>query len=178
LALIFRMRAIFFTYLNMSTTKNKVAVKRSNDVPGTTLDLQEKDRKFFGFRFKGKAIPGVSLGYDCTHQVKEVVPDQSMSLAEILQRFTRGEAVPIGKEGSFDEHADTEESVDLEKIAKSDLVDREEYYAKLQETRDQYEKQEKAKSAKAAKLAKEKEEQARQAAIEIEVEKRLKDKSA
>lgn len=162
----------------MSTIKNKVAVKRSNDVPGTTLDFQEKDRKFFGFRFKGKAIPGVSPGYDCTHQVKEVVPDQSMSLREILERFTRGEAVPIGKEGTFDDHADSDDSIDLEKIAKADLVDREEYHAKLQETKNAYEKQEKAKSAKAAKLAKEKAEAEYKAAVEKEVQERLKNTSA
>lgn len=134
----------------------------------------------FGNRmaYKSTALPLPDPGYDCTHQVKEVVPDQSMSLAEILQRFTRGEAVPIGKDGEFDEHADTDESIDLEKIAKADLTDKEEYYNKLQETREKYEKQEKAKSAKAAKLAKEKAAAEFKAAVEKEVQERLKEKSA
>lgn len=154
----------------------KVAQKRSNDALGAELEFQEKPEK--NFRFKSKSIPPISPGYDCTHQVKEVVPDQSMSLREILERFTRGEAVPIGKEGTFDEDSDSEDSVDLEKMGKADLVDKEEYYAKLQDTKNAYEKQEKAKNAKAAKLAKEKAEAEYKAAIEKEVQERLKNTSA
>lgn len=62
-----------------------------------------------------------------------------MSLEEILRRFTRGEALEIGRDPVFDDQGDD----DLEKVQHMDLVDREEYVDKLKSTKKQFEKQEK-----------------------------------
>lgn len=68
---------------------------------------------------------------------KIVVPNQSMSLQEILERFTRGEPLEIGKPVQYHESND-----DLEKVSKMDLVDKAEYVDKLKRTQKDYEKQE------------------------------------
>jgi len=104
-------------------------------------------------RFKSIAIPAASKGYKVPGK-SETVPSQSMSLQEILMRFTRNEALPIGKQVSFHESED-----DLEKVHAMDLVDRQEYYDKLEETKKQYAKQEKAKADLAKKQARIKVEQ-------------------
>lgn len=81
---------------------------------------------------------------------KLVVPDQSMSLQEILQRFTRNEALPIGHDTTFDEAGDE----DISRLKHMDLVDKAEYVNKLHETKKRYEKQEAAKErAKREKIA-------------------------
>jgi len=110
-------------------------------------------------RFKSIAIPKVTQGVSFVGEVDQVVPDQSMSLAYILERFTRGEAVPVGHEGHFDEESD----IDLEKLQKADLVDKAEYVERLEDVKKRHEKQEKAKAVKkaeadalAAKVAEEK----------------------
>lgn len=82
---------------------------------------------------------------------KMVVPDQSLSLQEILLRFTRNEQLPIGKDVQFHESDD-----DLEKVSKMDLVDRAEYVDKLKETQKGFEKQERKKAADIKKRAEEK----------------------
>lgn len=74
---------------------------------------------------------------------KLTVPNQSMSLQEILQRFTRGEPLPIGNEVSFHESDD-----DLEKVKTMDLVDRETYVDHLKQTQKDFEKQERRRSEK------------------------------
>lgn len=73
---------------------------------------------------------------------REVVPDQSMSLEEILSRFTRGEAVNVGKDVNYHESND-----DLEKVSRMDLVDKAEYSEKLRQTQFDFNKQQKAKAA-------------------------------
>lgn len=84
-----------------------------------------------------------------------VVPNMSMSLQEILERFTRGEPLEIGQDTTFDEEGND----DLEKVRHMDLVDREEYINRLKHTRKTFDKQQKKKK-------KEFEEAARLAAIE------------
>lgn len=69
-----------------------------------------------------------------------VLPNQALSLREILQRFTRGEPIAIGKETTYHESDD-----DLEKVSHLDLVDREEFVNRLKLTQKDYEKQEKLK---------------------------------
>lgn len=71
-----------------------------------------------------------------------VQPNMSMSLQEILERFTRGESLDIGKEPSYDDGDE-----DLEKMAHMDLVDRQEYANKLKKTQKDFEKQERKKAA-------------------------------
>lgn len=75
-----------------------------------------------------------------------VVPNQSLSLQEILQRFTRNEALPIGKDVQFHESED-----DLEKLAHMDLVDKAEFAQKMADVQKDYDIQEKKKAAKAKK---------------------------
>lgn len=49
---------------------------------------------------------------------KHVVPMQSLSLKEIVKRFIRREALPISKEGIYEDRYD----YDLEKLAHEDLT--------------------------------------------------------
>lgn len=73
-----------------------------------------------------------------------VVPNMSLSLQEILERFTRGEPLEIGKDYNYDEQGDD----DLEKVRHMDLVDRQEYVDKLKQTKKFYTAQEKARAEK------------------------------
>lgn len=93
-------------------------------------------------RFRSKAFPGNNPGTP-TLDPKIVVPDQSLSLREILERFTRGEPLHIGKDVQYDESGDD----DLEKVSKMDLVERDEFIQKQKDVQDRYSKQEKRKAA-------------------------------
>jgi len=95
---------------------------------------------------KKHAFPEPSLGEDFKKIPKILVPDQSLSLKEILTRFTRGEAVPVGKQGEFDDEADE----DLEKLANADLVDKAEFIDRMEQIRRAHDKQEKAKAKREA----------------------------
>jgi len=75
---------------------------------------------------------------------KLVVPNQAISLQEILERFTRGEPVAVGQDVSYHESDD-----DLEKIQYMDLTERDEFIAQQKETQKSYAKQEKRKKAEA-----------------------------
>lgn len=107
--------------------------------------------------FKKSSTPAPSVGEDYSNEIDQVVPDQNMSLEEILTRFTRGETLPVGfdvQEGDAD--SDNPLNIDLEKIANSDLVDKEEFINKLRQVQQEYEKQE-AEKAAALKAKKEEE---------------------
>jgi len=58
---------------------------------------------------KGQSFKGVK---------KVVVPSQSMTLQEIIKRFVRNEALPVSKEGVYEDRYD----YDLEKLSKEDLT--------------------------------------------------------
>lgn len=111
-------------------------------------------------KFKKSSIPSPSVGTDYSNVVDQVVPDQNMSLHEILTRFTRGEVLPVGKDvnDGVQEESDTHflANVDLEKLATSDLVDKEEFVNKLRSIQQEYDKQQAEKAA--ALKAKQKEE--------------------
>lgn len=132
-------------------------------------------------KFKGKAIPQPSEGLVIT-EVDQVVPDQSLSLKEILKRFVRHEALPIGNNASFgngqDPEGDSPLNIDLEKAAHWDLVERQEFKQKVEDMQRQYESQEKSKREKAhaEKVAKDKAEI--ESRIQAEVEKRTKNRPA
>lgn len=94
--------------------------------------------------FKSVAVPepwaGITIeGPDM------VVPNQALSLQEIIERFTRGEALPIEKEFNYHESDD-----DLEKIRHMDLVDREEYMSALERVKARYNAYEQKKAKEAA----------------------------
>ncbi|AXH74429.1 MAG: hypothetical protein [Microviridae sp.] len=57
---------------------------------------------------------------------KTVVPNQSMTLREILKRFVRKESLPVSTEGSYHEG-----DYDLEKLAKSDITEQYEVIEEL-----------------------------------------------
>lgn len=115
-------------------------------------------------KFKSISVGGNSQGMTITAK-KQVVPNQSMSLQEILERFTRGEALAIGR-GTPEYH---ESEDDLEKLKNSDLVDRQEYLDKLKATQGNYAKQEKRKEA--ARLKKLEEEERAKIAAKLAAEK-------
>lgn len=94
--------------------------------------------------------PEPSEGVSFENEVDQVVPDQSLSLEEILTRFTRGEAMPVGMETQEGIEDDNPLNVDLEKLANSDLVDKEEFIGKLRDLQNEYTKQEKQKAAEVA----------------------------
>lgn len=58
---------------------------------------------------KGQSFKGVKI---------TVVPDQSMSLKDIIRRFIKKEALPLSKEGFYEDRFD----YDLEKVQHEDLV--------------------------------------------------------
>lgn len=93
-------------------------------------------------KYKQIAFPKPSKGLKNTSK-RLVVPNQAMGLQEILERFTRNEPLPIGKDVNYHESDD-----DLMKVSRMDLVDRQEYVEKLKETKKAYDKQEQAKAKK------------------------------
>lgn len=91
-------------------------------------------------KYKSIASPGLPKLYRPGGK-KLVVPNQALSLQEILERFTRGEPLEIGRgEGQYDDGPE-----DLEKLAHADLVDKAEAADKFAETQRKYKKQEKDK---------------------------------
>lgn len=94
-------------------------------------------------KFKSICSPSMDPGIRISGK-KAVVPDQAMSLQEILTRFTRNEQLPIGKNAQYDDG-----DHDLEKVQHGDLVDRAEFVEEMREIHKSYDRQEKAK-AKAA----------------------------
>lgn len=73
------------------------------------------------------------------------VPNQSLTLQEIVKRFIRRESLPISKEGVYEDRFG-----DLEKLAKADII---EQMAKVEELKSQikaFQDREKARAAKEA----------------------------
>lgn len=68
---------------------------------------------------KGQSFKGVK---------KFVVPNQSMTLQEILRRFIRKESLPVAKDGIYEERFG-----DLEKLAKKDITEQFEVVEELKE---------------------------------------------
>lgn len=115
-------------------------------------------------KFKGLAIPLVSQGISYKDVKKLTVPDDSLSLKDILERFVRGEPVSVGMEVNYDPEAENDDAEDIEKLRHMDLVDREEYINKLKAKERLFRKQEeeekmrlKAEKLAAERAAKEKE---------------------
>jgi len=68
----------------------------------------------------------VVVGQSFVNVKSVVIPSQSMSLQEIINRFTRREALPIEKNGIYNEFAG-----DLEKMAREDITERHERAAEM-----------------------------------------------
>lgn len=117
-------------------------------------------------KYIGKAWPTPSKGVDYSDEIVITVPDQSMSLQEILERFTRGESLPIEHEGS---EGETDLGFDLEKMRSVDLVDRQEFIDKMKDIQNRY-----ADKERAEKNALEQKEQAeKKAALEKEIREKI-----
>jgi len=95
-------------------------------------------------KFRSVAFPKPSEGKSFEGQKDLVVPDQSLTLREILERFTRGEPVAVGQDAVFDDDSDE----DLEKLSHMDLVDKAEYVEKLKQVQKAHERQEKERERK------------------------------
>lgn len=61
------------------------------------------------------------VGIDFSGVKKHVVPNQSMTLKEIIRRFVKRESLPAEKQGIYHES-----DYDLEKVLNEDIVDRHE----------------------------------------------------
>lgn len=112
------------------------------------------------------------------------VPNEALSIKEILKRFTKGLDLPPSRsqpvytvEDNAKKSTDpfrevTHDSEDLEKVVNSDLVDQDEYRATVQQRIDDFEKTiERQKKEKAEKLKKQKEGEALKAHPEPSPEK-------
>jgi len=60
-------------------------------------------------------------GLDLSKEKRVVIPNQSMTLEEIIKRFTRREALPIEKNGMYESRFG-----DLEKLSREDITVRHE----------------------------------------------------
>lgn len=103
--------------------------------------------------------------------VKSIVkPSQSMSLSEIIRRFTRNEAIPASKEGVYIDGLG-----DLEKMCKEDLVIQHERIEEVKQKVKKFKDEEEEKSRTAAASEEEAKFQAR---FKKELAKRKKKSSA
>lgn len=126
-------------------------------------------------KYNSIALPAPSVGKSFVGQVSLVVPDQSMSLHEILHRFTRGEAIPVGHAVAYDDQADTSD-VDLEKVRHMDLVDREEYIDTLRDVQKKHAAQEAAKEKETLRIRSEAAKKAEERRVRIAARKLAKSK--
>lgn len=101
-------------------------------------------------KYRAYSLPLPTVGEDYTNVIELTVPDQSMSLQYIIERFTRGEKLAVDN-GSQGNYFDGDE--DLEKLSMADLVDRAEYADKLRQVKIKFDRQEAAKKARQDKLA-------------------------
>lgn len=82
---------------------------------------------------KANAFPKPWDGVSFEGVKDQVVPDQSLTLKEILTRFVRGEALPVGQkhtygsDGSIDPESESNFNVDLEKAKHWDLTEKAEF---------------------------------------------------
>lgn len=86
---------------------------------------------------KGQSFKGVK---------RYAVPNQSMTLQEILRRFIRKESLPVAKEGVYEERFG-----DLEKLSKKDITEQFEVVEELKQVsrkKKKFDEDEKARIAK------------------------------
>lgn len=89
---------------------------------------------------------------DWSKMEKLTVPDQSLSLQDIIDRFSRNEALPIGKQTSYNDEIEIDSvfAVDLEKLGKADIIEQMEHAEQWKQISDVYKEEEKARNAKKA----------------------------
>lgn len=126
-------------------------------------------------RYVKSSLPRPSDGLQAKW-VNIVVPDQSLTLKDILERFTRGEAMPIARDEQFGGNEDLDDPLnfDLEKLVKADMTERDEVAQKIKEMRVQAEREEKERGRKEAEHKAKAKAAAEEKRIADEVEKRTK----
>lgn len=90
-------------------------------------------------QFKTRAIPEPSEGLDLSGEELLTVPDQAMSLQEILDRFTRKESLPIATDGLYENDTDDVGEIDLGKFHAMDIVDQYSHIENMFEKQQRYE---------------------------------------
>jgi len=75
--------------------------------------------------------PSEGIGFD--PKTSLVIPDQSLTLEQILERFTRGEQLTVGKPTYYDDLDEEQEGYDYEKIRQMDMIDKAELLQSLKE---------------------------------------------
>lgn len=115
--------------------------------------------------------PSAGLVIKCP---KITVPDQSMSLQEILERFVREQPLAIGKH-TFGSEGDSDDEIlkgrDVEKVGGLDLVEKEDLIREQKDVQKRFEEQEARKKGEKAKKAAEEARAKLRAEIEQEVRK-------
>lgn len=127
-------------------------------------------------KFKKNSIPEPSLGVSFEGVVDELVPNQSMSLKTILQRFTRGEALAVSHEADI-QFGDLDGETDLEKLKHADLVDKADFIQRMEEVKQKHAEEVRKAEAKVKADKKAKAEAEFNARVEAEVKKRGGEKS-
>ena len=51
------------------------------------------------------------MNYPEFSDVSETVPDMSLSIRDILERFSRGQSLPVGRDGVYDDDPDFDDNV-------------------------------------------------------------------
>lgn len=133
--------------------------------------------KNYPMKFKSIAIPEPSKGTP-GGRPSQAVPDQSLSLQDILARFVRKEPLPVGhkaaygSEGSIDPESESEFNIDQEKAKGWDLTEKDDFAEKVREKHAEHhaaehEKAQKAKSDAEVKAKADYEKQVRLAARKL-----------
>lgn len=106
---------------------------------------------------------------------KLTVPDQSLSLQDILDRFSRKEALPVGKDPSYNDEIEIDSpfAVDLEKLGQADILDKMEHAEQWREISDTFKREEAARVAKKTAADKKAAKEAENERIEKEVQARI-----
>lgn len=82
-------------------------------------------------KFRALAAPPKSVGQSFKGVKHIVLPNQAMTLQQILDRFTRGQPLPIGQSTFGTEEENRSFGIDLEKLAFMDLAEKDEYKKQL-----------------------------------------------
>lgn len=99
-----------------------------------------------------RLYPEIKVKGQSFKKVKTVtVPNQSMTLKEILKRFIRKESLPVQQEGIYEERMG-----DLEKMDKMDIVDKMEIVDEIKSDMEKVTKHRKKEEEKKAAVEKEK----------------------
>lgn len=89
--------------------------------------------------YKKFAIPSPSEGLDLSNEEKLTLPDQAMSLQEILDRFTRKESLPIATDGLYENDNDEVSEMDLGKFHALDITEQYSHIENMWEKQKRYE---------------------------------------